>query len=315
MDEREAAPSPTVRCAPWPAGRSSARAGARGLRAILEEPRCSTLMYELPSRDDVEECVTTSKGAEPLSSSSAKRSVVNPLRNEPQPLRRCLPAPIPASGREHPSRTPFRARAKDAWACGRSCQALPRVHGKPASLWERLGPRGAWLTPRLPKQPGTGKLEAADPRPERNCGADGEGEAAMAIYRNDDGDSVEGDDDGRPTTDGVPCFRCATSSSFRTWWCRSSWAARRASNALEEACPTPTRDILLLAAQKRGRPGRPGRGRHLRDRHPRHHHPAAAPARRHREGARRGQEAREDQALRPETTRTSPAAVEVLEEA
>ena len=45
------------------------KAGARGLRAILENAMLE-LMYELPSRDDVEECVLNEDviehGADPL---------------------------------------------------------------------------------------------------------------------------------------------------------------------------------------------------------------------------------------------------------
>ena len=45
------------------------KSGARGLRAILERAMLS-LMYELPSRDDVEECVVgeevIEQGAEPV---------------------------------------------------------------------------------------------------------------------------------------------------------------------------------------------------------------------------------------------------------
>ena len=53
------------------------KSGARGLRAILERAMLS-LMYELPSRDDVEECVVgeevIEQGRNPSSGSSAKRS-------------------------------------------------------------------------------------------------------------------------------------------------------------------------------------------------------------------------------------------------
>ena len=45
------------------------KSGARGLRAILENAMLE-LMYEIPSRDDVEECVvgeeTIEQGADPL---------------------------------------------------------------------------------------------------------------------------------------------------------------------------------------------------------------------------------------------------------
>jgi len=47
----------------------SQKSGARGLRAILENAMLD-LMYELPSRDDVDECVVNEEvieqGAEPL---------------------------------------------------------------------------------------------------------------------------------------------------------------------------------------------------------------------------------------------------------
>ncbi len=108
------------------------------------------------------------------------------------------------------------------------------------------------------------------------------------------------------------CCRCGTSSCSRTWWCRSSSGREKSIAALDEAMGKDKH--IFLAAQKKAKTNEPA----PEDIFPvgtlGTHHPAPAAARRHREGARRGQAPRAHAPARSSTEKYFRVEVEELAE-
>ena len=193
------------------------KAGARGLRAILEDAMLD-IMYDVPSRDDVEECVISEEVIEQGSQAADRAQEGGRIRLERASQERC---------HGHlPRTTASESRGPQAGGADERARSLPLLPLRDIIVFPHMV---------------------------------------------------------------VPLFV----------------GREKSISALEEAM-AHGREILLCAQREAGE-DEPADEDIFRRRHGRHDHPAAAPARRHREGAGRGQAARAHRALRPERRATSRA--------
>ena len=109
----------------------------------------------------------------------------------------------------------------------------------------------------------------------------------------------------RPRGDASRCSRSATSSSSPTWWCPLFVGRPKSIQALEDAMAGDRQ--LVVAAQRVAGDEDPTPEDIYDDRHARHDHPAAAPARRNREGPGRGPRPAPRSATSRPSIRTSPS--------